>query len=334
MVGDEKQESTARIAAIEGLSAALAWAEERGFAAARIEPLRGDVSARRYARLHRDDSTAILAVYPPDLADTCRRFERTTQLLSDAGIRVPELLAVDRDNRWMLLEDVGRLTLYERRGAGWPALEHHLAKAVVVVERLRAIPADIVADLNPTLGEELLTGELEHTWRVALGARRLTDAGFPASLEEALAELVSRLAAAPRSVAHRDLMARNLVPLEAEGQLAVLDHQDLRLAPAIYDLASLLNDSLYPPAAIEERLLQPALDDRQRLAYHRAAAQRCLKIVGTFVGFARRGSDRHLGLVAPSLAQARRHLAALPETEHLSSEVDELVRALAAAPAT
>lgn len=332
MVGDEEQSSTAGIPAIEGLSAAVAWAAERGFRATRIEPLRGDVSARRYVRLHRGNTTAVLAVYPPDLADTCRRFERTTRLLSDAGIRVPELVAVDPDHRRMLLEDVGRLTLYDRRGAGWSALERHLGQAVDIVERLRTIPADTVSELNPPLGEDLLARELEHTWRVALGAPRLTDVGLPASLEEALGELVSQLAAAPRSVAHRDLMARNLVPLEAEGRLAVLDHQDLRLAPAPYDLASLLNDSLYPPPALEERLLQPVLGDDQRLAYHRAAAQRCLKIVGTFVGFARRGSARHLGLVAPSLERACRHLAALPETEHLASEVDELLRALAAAP--
>jgi aminoglycoside/choline kinase family phosphotransferase len=109
-------------------------------------------------------------------------------------------------------------------------------------------------------------------------------------------------------------MARNLM-LGPEGDLTVIDHQDLRLGPPWYDLASLLNDSLYATPKIERAMLDRARVARPgREAYHRAAAQRTLKITGTFAAFARRGFERHSRLIDPSLRAARRHLLRLPET--------------------
>ena len=57
---------------------------------------------------------------------------------------------------------------------------------------------------------------------------------------------------------HRDFMVRNLMPLRGRRGLVVLDHQDLRLGPPLYDLASLLNDTLFPPPEAEEALLAAA----------------------------------------------------------------------------
>ena len=78
---------------------------------------------------------------------------------------------------------------------------------------------------------------------------------------------------------------RNLLPLGPGPELVVIDHQDLRLAPAAYDAAALLNDSLYPP----EELALSLLGDLEAIDYHRCAVQRTLKIIGTFVKFARAG---------------------------------------------
>jgi aminoglycoside/choline kinase family phosphotransferase len=136
-------------------------------------------------------------------------------------------------------------------------------------------------------------------------------------------------------------MARNLVPRPRprpaasgdEAALVVLDHQDLRLGPPGYDLASLLNDSLFPPAELEEgwlaRVLPPG--EAPRLAYHRAAAQRTLKAVGTFAAFARRGSDRHLPLIPPTLERALYHLGRLPEGRKLAPELERRWRQAASA---
>jgi aminoglycoside/choline kinase family phosphotransferase len=146
--------------------------------------------------------------------------------------------------------------------------------------------------------------------------------------------MLDTLTAEPLVPCHRDFMARNLIPVGASPALAVIDHQDLRLGPASYDLASLLNDSLFAPVEVEDRLVAAALPQEQRLQYHRAAAQRTLKAVGTFLAFAKRGEDRHLPLIAPSLASARRHLLELPECENAQHEVRSLWLELGTALAT
>ena len=107
------------------------------------------------------------------------------------------------------------------------------------------------------------------------------------------------------------------------------------MGPPWYDLASLLNDSLYVEPIEEAHLLNLAgVPPAERERYHRAAAQRALKIVGTFEAFARRGYERHVSLIAPSLRAAHRHLSLLPETAAVVATLREAWdRALATHPA-
>jgi len=137
-----------------------------------------------------------------------------------------------------------------------------------------------------------------------------------------LDDLCARLGAGPLVPCHRDFMSRNLMPVDDQGGVAVLDHQDLRLGPAAYDLASLLNDTLFPPPDVEEDLLGTT----DRVDYHRAAAQRTLKAVGTFTAFALRGSDRHQPLVRPTLARCLNHLSRIPEGEAFAGDLSCLWR--------
>jgi aminoglycoside/choline kinase family phosphotransferase len=311
------------------LADAAAWLAEQGVAPLALEPMAGDVSPRRYLRVRAaGGATAILAAYPEAARDSGVRFAATTALLERGGVRVPRILAFERERGLMLLEDVGARTLYDLEGEPWDLLESWFARAVEAAARIRALPPPEVAALSPPLDRALLERELEKTCAVFLGPRGLLgDARERGALESALGELCARLAALAPLPCHRDFMARNLVPL-ASGEIAVLDHQDLRLGPPEYDVASLLNDSLFPPPPLESRLLALAPPAADPLSYRRAAAQRTLKAVGTFAAFAARGADRHLRLIPPTLRRALGHLAALPELEPL---VPELRRRWAAA---
>jgi hypothetical protein len=155
----------------------------------------------------------------------------------------------------------------------------------------------------------------------------VADGALAASLRAALEALCAGLGDEPPVPCHRDFMVRNLMP-RPEGGLVVLDHQDLRLGPPLYDLASLLNDTLFPPPAGEAALLAAALPsgaDRGPFlqSYHRAAAQRTLKAVGTYAKFARLGADRHLPLIAPTLARFVNHFSQIPEGTTLSPRLRE-----------
>jgi aminoglycoside/choline kinase family phosphotransferase len=285
---------------------------EHGFPSRAITPLTGDVSPRRYSRVAlAGGGSAILASYPETLRSTAARFLRTGELLAGVGVRVPRVLAADVDAGWMLVEDLGHETLYERR-LGWRERRPWWLRAGRVLTALRGIDPAVVAALNPPLDQLVFARELEQTRELVL-APALDSAALLADVLIAFTAIGRELGHEPAVPCHRDFMARNLVPL-LDRTLAVLDHQDLRLGPASYDWASLLNDSLFAPPALERDVL--AVADRldvTTLSYHRAAAQRGFKAAGTFVSFARRGSDRHLPLVASTLGRALDHLAQTPE---------------------
>jgi N-acetylmuramate 1-kinase len=299
-----------------------AWLKSAGYAAREIQPLPGDVSPRRYFRAAlAAGGTAVLATYPPQARDVCPRFLRTTAILQAAGVPVPRVLAADCAAGWMLLEDLGPRTLADwGQARPWSELGACFEHALDLAGRIARLPADALAGLNPPLGRELLARELAQTWDLFLEPRGLvSDPLLAADLRLALDAVCDRLASEPPLPCHRDFMARNLMPLREPGGLAVLDHQDLRLGPPLYDVASLLNDTLFPPPAAEAALLAPVLSspaDRER--YHRAAAQRTLKAVGTYASFARRGATRHLPLIAPTLARFVSHFGRVAEGSSLA----------------
>lgn len=291
-----------------------------------IQPLPGDVSPRRYSRVLFEDGTrAILASYPPSVQESCPRFLRTTEILQSAGIRVPRVLGADCGQGWMLVEDLGPDTFGDwGRGRPWSELAGFFDHALGIALRIAELPDDGLAELNPRLGRELLERELAQTWDLFLEPQGLVaDSGLAAELRTALDALCANLGDEPPVPCHRDFMARNLMPVPESAGLAVLDHQDLRLGPPLYDVASLLNDTLFPPPAAEEAMLAAALRPGERVLYERAAAQRTLKAVGTYAKFARQGANRHLSLIPPTLARFVNHFARVPEGEPLAARLAE-----------
>jgi aminoglycoside/choline kinase family phosphotransferase len=304
--------------------------EACGRAVRSLTRLTGDVSLRVYFRAELEaGETAILAAYPIGVGAGCHRFRTTTALLEEIDVRVPRILAVDCAAGWTLLEDLGEETLYEP-SRSWAELLPYIERAAGYIARIATLPPQSVVALSPPLDEALLRRELDQTWELCLAPRGLTgDAGLERRLRRALSDICATLGRFEPCPNHRDFMARNLVPVGDPPGLAVLDHQDLRMGPPRYDLASLLNDSVFPPAEIEERLLArwaPSAEDRRH--YHLAAVQRTLKACGTYEAFARRGNPRHLSLVGPTLGRALLHLASQPGTAELAADLERLWRPL------
>lgn len=287
------------------------WLASLDLAGVTLEPLAGDLSNRSYLRIRTARGACfVAAVYPPELAAAQGRFAAAARMLTSAGVRVPRIEADAPELGFALLEDLGPATLYERGDLDWESRRPWFESALDVASRIASLPRDAVVGLgSPPLDATLLRGELEPVLELFLAPRGLA----PEPMRAALDELCARLGAESPVPCHRDFMARNLMPL-ADGTVAVLDFQDLRLGPRAYDLASLLNDSLFAPEPLEREWCARSPAGRDPLSYGRAVAQRCLKAVGTFVRFAKRGQPRHLPLVPATLARATHHLAVLPET--------------------
>lgn len=289
------------------------------------------MSARRYARLRLEGGEQfVVCAYPDDMADVATRFLAATEVLNSVGVPLP---GVERHSIgepvWILQEDLGPRTVFDRWEAGDPSpteLDRYLTEAAACIGRIQLLSADSVRSLgSPPLDRRLLTAELDLTWERFLEPRGLVrDPALAEQLRAFCNAVCERLGSAPPVPCHRDFMVRNLMLRTpdregAEPEVVVIDHQDLRLGPPHYDLASLLNDSLTLSAGQRRRRLAVLGEDVDEIAlYHAAVAQRMLKIAGTFAHFAALGNDRHLPLIRPALRRFFGALDALPEGRELA----------------
>jgi len=83
-----------------------------GWAGARIEPLAGDASFRRYFRVVDRSRTAVLMDAPPAREDV-RPFVAVAEWLNSVGLSAPEILARDIEHGLLLLGDFGDWRLRE-----------------------------------------------------------------------------------------------------------------------------------------------------------------------------------------------------------------------------
>ena len=77
--------------------------ETSGWGGARIEPLAGDASFRRYFRVIGEQGQAVLMDAPPPHEDP-QPFIAVAEWLVDRGLNAPEILARDLDRGLLLLD--------------------------------------------------------------------------------------------------------------------------------------------------------------------------------------------------------------------------------------
>ena len=199
-----------------------------------------DASFRRYLRLEGGGGTRIIMDAPPDKED-CRPFVQVAQLLHDAGIRAPEVLAWDAEHGFMLLSDLGTQTLLQTiTPTAPPPLARYCEAVDLLVQWQRASRPGVL----PPYDEALLRRELALFPDWYLGRHRgLTlSAAQTQVLEKTFSALVADNLSWPAVYVHRDFMPRNLM-VGADGRLGVLDFQDAVYGPITYDIASLLRDA-------------------------------------------------------------------------------------------
>jgi len=263
---------------------------------ARVVPLTGDASDRRYFRIIPSDAASIvLAVHTGPIEFARLPFANVAELLRLIPLPSPAILGHSDELGVIAMQDLGDVTLQAHLGASSPTEHAALYRqAVALVELLhrrgaelespRFIPYGVAFDV------EKLTWELEFFVRHFLEAYR--GAALSAAARSALSEewsiIVQELAGEPRVLCHRDYHSRNL--MLHEGSLYVIDFQDARMGPDTYDLASLLRDSYIDLSHRDvDDLIAYFLalkgrpdDDEFRRRFDLMALQRNLKALGTF----------------------------------------------------
>ncbi|MDR7307352.1 phosphotransferase [Rhodoferax saidenbachensis] len=221
-----------------------------------------DASFRRYFRVQGPSGTLVIMDAPPD-KENSQPFVDIARLLRDAGLRAPEVLAWDAPHGFMLLTDLGALTMMQLMDArgdlnptysttgqalSEPPLDLYLGAVDTLVQWQLASQPNVL----PPYDHALLLRELElfPQWYIAAHRQVTLDAAQRKVLDDSFALLIQNNLSWPSVYVHRDFMPRNLMvpttglpPKLDATTLGVLDFQDAVYGPITYDIASLMRDA-------------------------------------------------------------------------------------------
>ncbi|WP_245586164.1 aminoglycoside phosphotransferase family protein [Solimonas soli] len=269
---------------------------------ARFAPASADASFRRYFRVEAGQRSWVVMDAPPERED-CRPFIRVAQLLDEAGLHGPRVLAQDLARGFLLLADLGRQTYLHRIQAGGADAEALMSDAIDALIRWQLASRPGVL---PPYDAALLQRELAlfPDWYVA----RHLQTSLSATQAERLAGierlLVASALAQPRVYVHRDYMPRNL--MVSTPNPGIVDFQDAVEGPLAYDVVSLFKDAFlsWPADQVERwRALYvqrarkaglPLADDGEfARQFDWMGVQRHLKVIGIFARINYRDGKPH-----------------------------------------
>ncbi len=305
----------------------------------------GGASTRRFFRVALGQGRTGVAMYVPEagkpdeiakVEEGGRRwpFLEVRDLLESRGVRVPRILGDASAEGFLLVEDLGDDTLanYLERAPDRREVLYQMAVADLARAQsaLSALPRGSIV-MERAFDYDLLRWEIDHfrEWAVEARGVRLS-LSDRAVFDRAAHALAGTIAGWPRGFVHRDFQSRNLMVVSEQGaeRLVWIDFQDALLGPRVYDLVALLNDSYqtfddaFVSARLDEFSAHHGLDAAGRAAVARefdlVTVQRKLKDAGRFVFILhKKGDDRYLKFVEPTIQKARRALSRLPEERAL-----------------
>ena len=309
----------------------------------KINPMTGDVSTRRYYRLHGDMSSYVVCLDNPLEAGGEYDFEIVQKFLLSKGVPVPKIFDVLETKGYLLEEDLGNRTMIESL-AGIEDKQEELEvykRCIDIIVSLQNIDPASFENL-PFYGIQFdtkkLMDEIEfalvHFVEGFLGAQ--LKSSERRSLEGGFYSLAQQLNKNSFFFTHRDLHSRNL--MVKQEKLYLIDFQDGRMGLPQYDLVSLLDDAYYElerktkydlityywdninPKIKEE---YSSLESFLKI-YDLMAIQRIFKALGTFgYIYGKRGDARYLKYIGRCFENLKNYLFKYPEFKNIRKIISQ-----------
>jgi len=257
-----------------------------------ISPASADASFRRYFRVALPDGRTWVAMDAPPEKEDCRPFVEVAGRMRQTGLHVPQIIAQDLAQGFLLMEDLGSRDYLDVLTAD--TAESLYADAIAALLRLQS--AAPVAGL-PAYDHAMLLREMQlfRDWLLSEHLAVSLDPGEQGVLETAFDCLIENALAQPLVCVHRDFHSRNLMLVDV-GNPGVIDFQDAVAGPISYDLVSLLRDCYvrwptgrvdrwvadYYRAARSAALLEATDESTFREWFDLMGVQRHLKAAGIF----------------------------------------------------
>ncbi len=315
-----------------------------------IEKMPGDASTRRYYRVRTHSqnenlkSLVVMVMEPFEALGASVPFLAVQKHLFECGVDVPRILEVDEKKGFIMLEDLGDVTLLRcLQDVATPEIEcRYFERAIDALVDMHAktgpgkgtahLPGfDLRFDLEKLMWEVNFT--IEHFYQKHL-QRKISDHDHKI-MTEGFTRICDELQKEPTVFTHRDYHSRNLMVTDGIAgeppRFVMIDFQDARMGPCQYDLASLLRDSYYQ---LGEKQIQELTRyyvqrmNEQGAPIHDVAkfdrlfdlmsVQRNFKAIGSFASFLnRRGNPGYLKFIGNTFENIRRTLLKYPEFKNL-----------------
>nr|WP_309502752.1 phosphotransferase [uncultured Roseovarius sp.] len=288
-------------------AAARAFVDSTAWRGAKIAPLAGDASNRRYLRLTdaKTIATAVLMDAPPERGEDTAPFVAIARYLCARGFSAPRILSEDTGAGFLLIEDLGD-ALFARVIPQAPELEPVLYEAatdVLIALHEHAPPAGLATYDVPLMAD---LAALAYDWYLSHADK--ADGDTRRAFHDAMTPALWADASEAPVLIQRDYHAENLLWLpdrEGIARVGLLDFQDAMRGHPAYDLVSLLQDARRDvPPRIAAQMIRHYTDraevDAEAFdrAYHILGLQRNLRILGVFARLCLRdGKPRYLDLM-------------------------------------
>jgi len=270
-----------------------AWLSDTvGLGVSKIAPASDDASFRRYFRITEHGQASRIAMDAPPDKEDCRAFVELARQLGLLGLHVPEIYAVDLEQGFILLEDLGSthyLDVLNSESAD--RLYGDALAALIVIQSIG--PQETLPRYDAEmLGREMM---LFTDWLVGTHLGLQLTAQEHAMLNESFHQLIGAALEQPQVCVHRDYHSRNLL-VSASPSPGILDFQDAVVGPVTYDLVSLLKDCYiawpvervqdwamgYFQLAVQSGVIRPQDEGRFLRWFDLMGVQRHLKASGIF----------------------------------------------------
>jgi len=269
------------------LAQARVWLQQLGVdLQSDFHSIAGDASFRRYFRLQANGESRIL-MDAPSPGEDVRAFIDIDRRLRSADLHAPEIFHADRQNGFLLLEDLGD-DLY-RGVLDESNIDTHFAG---LFDALKNMAMLVDTSQLPEFDAKMLRTEMDlfPDWYLNHHRKSMPRREFDATWVEFCKHIIDSALVQPQCFVHRDFHSCNLLKTSINS-VGIIDFQDAVRGPVSYDFISLIWDRYinWPRGQIENWMeeirlkLDLKIEPEQWLRYcDLMGLQRNIKIVGIF----------------------------------------------------
>ncbi|NOQ15563.1 MAG: phosphotransferase [Methyloprofundus sp.] len=218
-----------------------------------FEPASSDASFRRYFRISYNNRCFIVMDAPPEKEDT-QPFINVAELFNQAEANVPDIIAKDMQQGFLLLQDFGAINLLDRLNESSVDILYRSALKALVNLQNNVSPENCFL---PYYTPELLKKELNlfSDWFLHQQCHLQITNNQLELLNKTEQFLIESACQQKQVCVHRDFHSRNLMHID-DNNLGIIDFQDAVIGPITYDAVSLLRDCYiaWPEAKIDQLL--------------------------------------------------------------------------------